>query len=250
MSDASRLNSEYYEELTSGRRDYWRKMAAPRHRVATLVSEIARAAPRRVADLGCGDGSFLEELSRALPGASLAGIDLSAAQIEANRSRMSQIGWHVHNLDRDTALPDELRGSFDAVVAMELVEHLDHPQDFLRAATELTTPGGALYLSTQSGPVGETERRVGHRRHYTAEQMHDLLHRSGWRPVRIWNTGFPFHDLSKWYANRDPDESMARFGDQAYGWRENLICAALRLAFRLNSKKRGAQLFAFARRAA
>ena len=41
---------------------------------------------------------------------------------------------------------------------------------------------------------------------------------------------------------------MARFGQRAYGWRENLVCIALRLAFRLNSRRRGAQVFATARR--
>ena len=64
--------------------------------------------------------------------------------------------------------------------------------------------------------------------------------------MRIWNTGFPFHDLSKWYANRDPDRSLEQFGERAYGMRENVICWALRQAFRFNSRRRGAQLFAVA----
>lgn len=41
---------------------------------------------------------------------------------------------------------------------------------------------------------------------------------------------------------------MAEFGDRAYGLKQNAICAALRVAFKLNSRSRGAQLFAIARR--
>ena len=78
--------------------------------------------------------------------------------------------------------------------------------------------------------------------------MHDALVRTGWAPVRLWNCGFPFHDLSKWYANRDADGSMARFSEKPYGLREDLVCLALRTAFRFNSRSHGAQLYALARR--
>jgi DNA-binding response OmpR family regulator len=43
-SDVGRaLNREYYETLTAGRDDYWRKMAAPRHRVAEIAAILERA---------------------------------------------------------------------------------------------------------------------------------------------------------------------------------------------------------------
>jgi len=106
-----------------------------------------------------------------------------------------------------------------------------------------------IAVSTQSGRIGETERRVGHVRHFTSDEMARVLRDAGWRPVRVWNAGFPFHDLSKWYANRDPDASMRRFGERSYSWQEDLVCLGLRLAFQLNSSRRGAQLFAVGRRA-
>ena len=79
--------------------------------------------------------------------------------------------------------------------------------------------------------------------------MREALRAAGWAPERVWNTGFPFHDLSKWYANRDPEGSMNRFAARPYGIKEDVICLLLRAAFRLNSRHRGAQLFAVARRA-
>lgn len=246
MSEASTINRAYYESEAAGRGDYWRKMAAPRHRVRTLLRELARDRPHHLIDLGCGNGAFLSEVARHLPQTSLAGLDLSRSQIEQSRRSLPAIRWHAHDLDSDSDLPIGLHEAFDAVVAMELVEHLDHPARFLGAARALASPRGRLYLSTQSGPMGQTERRVGHRRHYSAEEMRALLLEAGWHPLRVWNTGFPFHDLSKWYANRDPENSLSRFGQGAYTWREDLVCVALRLAFRLNSRKRGAQLFAVA----
>jgi cyclopropane fatty-acyl-phospholipid synthase-like methyltransferase len=245
-SEAARLNQEFYERVAAGRRDYWRKMAACRHRVGTLVASLAEDGPTTVVDLGCGDGSLIEEIASTLPAASLVGVDISFNQIQLNRRAMPSVDWHVCDLDGDFTLT--VRHRADALVASEVIEHLDHPQEFLRSARALASATGKLYLSTQSGPLRETERRVGHRRHFTAGELSGLLKDTGWLPIRVWNTGFPFHDLSKWYANINPDRSMAEFDERPYGFKQNAICWALRQAFRLNSRRRGAQLFAVAAR--
>jgi len=248
VSRAVKDNSAFYGTLTRGREDYWRLMAAPRHRVAVLLRELERDRPSSVVDLGCGNGIMLLEIRERLPEARLAGVDLSAEQIAQNASALPSFEWHAANLDGGAPTPVTLAARWDGIVAMEVIEHLDDPAAFLRTAAALATPGrGRLYLSTQSGRIGETERRVGHRQHFTVVQMSDLLTATGWKPLRVWNTGWPFHDLSKWYANRDPDASMRSFGTGAYGTRERAICWILRTAFRVNSSTRGAQLFTVAR---
>jgi cyclopropane fatty-acyl-phospholipid synthase-like methyltransferase len=244
---AAEANRAYYERAQRGRDDYWRLMAAPRHRVRTLLGELARHPPTSVIDLGCGGGALLEEVAERFPGARLAGLDLSAAQITDNAARHPARSWYSLDLEGAAPLDPALEGAFEAVIASEVIEHLDRPAALLERARRLAAPGrGRLYLTTQSGPLRETERRVGHRRHYHAPELAALLREAGWAVEKIWNTGFPFHDLSKWYANRDPDGSMSRFSDAAYGPRERALCLALRLAFRLNSRRRGAQLFAVA----
>jgi 2-polyprenyl-3-methyl-5-hydroxy-6-metoxy-1,4-benzoquinol methylase len=248
-SDARTINREYYGRLSTGRDDYWRKMAAPRFRAATFLDLLDGERAASLVDLGCGNGLLLSEIEARYPDMALAGLDLSEAQIAANKAVHPAVGWHAMDLEQPDALPSGLAGRFEAVVASEIVEHVKDPRTFLANALQLAVPGrGRLLLSTQSGPLRETERRVGHLQHFTAPAMRRLLTEAGWEPVRVWNAGFPFHDLSKWYANRNPDSSMRRFGDERYGWREDLVCAALRAAFRLNSDRRGAQLFAVARR--
>jgi 2-polyprenyl-3-methyl-5-hydroxy-6-metoxy-1,4-benzoquinol methylase len=245
-------NRRFYGTVSAGRDDYWRKMAAPRFRVETLLSLLAERPPRRLVDLGCGGGQLLEALRRAWPSARLMGVDLSEAQLAADRRALPGVDLVAADLDAPEAVsalaPHE--GAFDTVVAMELIEHVASPAAVLRTALRLATPGeGRLLLSTQSGPLRETERRVGHRRHFTAREMHALLVETGWRPERVWQCGFPFHDLSKRLANLRPDAAMARFDGRAYGPVEDALCLALRALFRLNSGARGAQLFAVARRA-
>ncbi len=244
-SAALETNEAFYGELRPGVQDYWRKMAAPRFRVATVLRELEKESPRTIVDLGCGNGALCEEIHTRFPDAEVAGVDLSAAQITANEKRLPWGRWLVADLG--IASPPKLERTYDAVVTSEVVEHVDDPVSFLRNARALANRGAMLVLSTQSGKVQETERRVGHLQHFSTEAMKRLLTDAGWRPERVWNAGYPFHDLSKWYANRDPDASMASFADRPYGPKENAICAALRVAFRFNSARRGAQLFAVAR---
>jgi SAM-dependent methyltransferase len=236
-------NRAYYESDSPARRDYWKYMAAPRARVARICSEVARFRPASVIDLGCGDGSLLDEIRRRVPNARLAGVDLSTSQIARNRERIPAVQW----FDADLTAPLTIRDRFDVIVASEVIEHLPEPVALLENAALIAGPGAHLVLSTQSGRVRETERRVGHVRHFPAGEMSRLLESSGWHAERVWNEGMPFHDLSKWWANRDPEASMARFGsDRPYGAGERAICFALRCAFRLNSRSRGAQLYAVA----
>jgi 2-polyprenyl-3-methyl-5-hydroxy-6-metoxy-1,4-benzoquinol methylase len=248
MSEAARRNLDYYERSSGGRDDYWRYMAAPRFRMRTVLEELAKAEALRVVDLGCGNGLLLDEVARRFPATVRTGIDLSPAQVDANRRRHPDTTWLALDLARPEVVPDELQGSFDTVVACEVIEHVDDALAFLRNARSLATEGGCLVLSTQSGPVRETERRVGHVRHYSRHDVSRLLAAAGWRPVRVWNAGFPFHDLSKWWANRRPDDAMERFGTRRYGTAERALCAVLRFAFRFNSRRHGAQLFAVGRR--
>jgi 2-polyprenyl-3-methyl-5-hydroxy-6-metoxy-1,4-benzoquinol methylase len=243
-------NRAWYDALTAGQDDYWRKMAAPRYRVQTITRLVQAAKPSSVVDLGCGNGVLLAELGSGLNVATC-GIDLASNQIETNRRSSPHTRWESADLCAPNAIGADLEDSFDVVTASEVIEHVPDPREFLRNALRLARPGqGRLVLSTQSGKVQETERRVGHLQHFSIESMSALLADSGWQVERVWNTGYPFHDLSKWYANLNPDRSMAQFGNGAYGPVQNAVCATLRLAFRFNSQSRGAQLFATATRPA
>lgn len=246
MSEQTERNRAYYGTLAAGRADYWRYMPAPRMRVRTIVKLLREANPQSVADLGCGDGSLLREIAAALPHARLAGVDLSEAQIAENRAALPQVEWHVADLE--TANP--IAAQYDVVTASEVIEHLEQPLEFLRSAHRIAAPDALLIVTTQSGSIGATERIVGHLRHFTADELRALLVDSGWEPLRVWNEGFPFHDLSKRIAGRKHEQVMKRFGERGYGPAEKLVARILALLFVFNSRRRGAQLFAVARKRA
>lgn len=241
------INRAHYDALRPGQRDYWHWMPAPRARVRAVLAALEESAPSRLVDLGCGDGTLLRSIGLRFPDVQRAGVDLAAAQIEENRRNDPAVEWHVFDLDGDAPVPVPWRGKYDAVVACEVIEHVESPRRFLENARALATSGGRLVLTTQSGRVHATERRVGHRRHFTVDEMRDLLASAGWRPERVWNAGFPFHDASKALANLWPAAALKTFGEKPYSLFQKSVCAVLAALFAFNFQERGAQLYAVAR---
>lgn len=250
MGKTSREQNEaYYNALSASTDAYWRYMAAPRLRFRRIVNLARCAAPSFVCDFGCGNGNLLLALRGRLPHSALAGIDLAGERIARNASEHPDILWARADLAAsDFAYP--LQRLADFAVSSEVLEHVDAPELYLRNILGSMEAGGMLVLTTQSGVIRSTERHVGHVRHWEATELASLLRRTGFVDVRVWNEGFPFHDLSKWIANRNPEKTLRSFGAGGYGLKQHIVCLGLRFLFLFNSRSRGAQLFATARRSA
>lgn len=101
----------------------------------------------RVADIGCGGGILTEALARA--GANAVGLDLADEAIAAAREHAQTSALQIDY--RAVAVEDlaaQQPGSFDAVVCMEMLEHVPDPQAVIEACTRLCKPGGRVFLST------------------------------------------------------------------------------------------------------
>jgi 2-polyprenyl-6-hydroxyphenyl methylase / 3-demethylubiquinone-9 3-methyltransferase len=102
-------------------------------------------------DLGCGAGLLAEPMARL--GFAVAGVDATKESIEVAKRHADDGGLSI---DYRIATAEELAAAgerFDAVLALEIVEHVADVDLFLAAAASLVKPGGALVLSTLSRTV-------------------------------------------------------------------------------------------------
>lgn len=100
----------------------------------------------RVLDIGCGGGLLCEPLARM--GADVVGVDPAPGNVDVARLHAEQSGLEI---DYRATTAEELAAAgetFDAVLALEVVEHVSDVAAFLRATTALVGPGGVIVLST------------------------------------------------------------------------------------------------------
>ena len=96
-------------------------------------------------DIGCGGGLICEPMARL--GFAVTGIDADATALAVAREHAAAQGLAVGYRDDD--IENLARGQrFDAVLALEVVEHAADPALFIATAASLVKPGGALILST------------------------------------------------------------------------------------------------------
>lgn len=94
-------------------------------------------------DVGCGAGLLAEPLARL--GAKVTGLDatpdlIAVAREHAGESRL-EIDYRMGELA-------DLRGEFDLITCMEVIEHVANPAAFVAELANRLAPGGLLLLST------------------------------------------------------------------------------------------------------
>jgi 3' terminal RNA ribose 2'-O-methyltransferase Hen1 len=103
-------------------------------RRAAVVTPRRAAGAKRVADLGCGEGALVRELLADPAVTRVLGVDVSprALEIAARRLRVDELSERqrerVELVQSSLTYRDARIAGYDAVVLMEVIEHLDPPR--------------------------------------------------------------------------------------------------------------------------
>ena len=99
-----------------------------------------------ILDIGCGGGLVAEPLARL--GARVTGIDPAAENIEAAQGHARGAGLEVTYKVATAEQIADLGATFDAVLLLEVIEHVPDVPAFLARVAPLVKPGGIMILST------------------------------------------------------------------------------------------------------
>ncbi len=148
----------------------------------------------RIADIGCGSGSFLYFL-KSCGYANACGVDRSREQIELAKRHGIEGAIEA---DAMSFLDANCR-SFDCLANFDVLEHIEPAATlaFLRAQLDALRPGGRLILRTAngSGPLAGLIRYSDftHRQAFTLSSISQVLRLAGFERIRVLPEGPRVH---------------------------------------------------------
>ncbi|SHL11148.1 3-demethylubiquinone-9 3-methyltransferase [Roseovarius marisflavi] len=173
----------------------------------------------RILDIGCGGGLLSEPMARL--GAEVVGADAAPRNIPVAQVHAEQSGLAIdyrHTTAEDLAAAGE---QFDAVLNMEVVEHVADPMAYLTACQQLLKPGGIQICSTiNRNPKSFAMAIVGAEyvmrwlpkgthewsKFITPDELFELLRKAGLDPVD--RKGFVFNPITWVWRLSDRDLSV------------------------------------------
>jgi SAM-dependent methyltransferase len=143
--------------------------------ISRIVGELNGGDPAtfRILDAGCGTGQMLQHLGRF---GQVVGLDTSPEAIRFAATR--RVDHLVLGSILDLPFP---AASFDCVLSLDVIEHVDHDAEMLRHLTAVLKPGGHLVLTVPAFQALWSEHDVvnWHKRRYRAPQLRALLDGEG-----------------------------------------------------------------------
>jgi 2-polyprenyl-3-methyl-5-hydroxy-6-metoxy-1,4-benzoquinol methylase len=153
----------------------------------TLDELWARAAPRSVLDVGCGEGVLTVEFADRLEGGRVVGIDLDDPELKAEWARRTRPNLEFR-VEEATSL-SFADDSFDMACATEVLEHVPDPEatlsEMARVASRhllLSVPREPLWrgLNMARGAyLRDLGNTPGHVNHWSKRAFTSLLSRYG-----------------------------------------------------------------------
>lgn len=102
----------------------------------------------KILDVGCGGGLIAEPFAQM--GADITAIDASEKNIEVAKIHAEKSGLKINYITtsaEEFVMTDQ---KFDAVFALEIIEHVADVKNFVKSCAELTKPNGLVFIATMN----------------------------------------------------------------------------------------------------
>lgn len=170
----------------------------------------------QVLEVGCGAGRCIRTIRHHRPDLAACGCDLSQSAIDAARRHRDGVVYQR----ADAAELPYADQTFDAVVVMDLIEHVPDVPAVLAEIRRVCKPGGRLHLHVPCEGswlsvyrpllmlgIDLTQAAVGHLQHLTRRQVLEHLASAGFVVTRRRYSMYFFgqvHDLITWWSMLRP----------------------------------------------
>lgn len=165
----------------------------------------------QILDIGCGGGFLSNSLTRL--GATVTGLDANPENILTAKANNRQNITFINSTAEELLLQGK---QYDCVCALEVLEHVTDPKEFVKICNSLVKPGGYLFYSTISrtllaylGTIAVAENILGwvpkgthsFEKYINPEELKQYIEDSGAKVLDV--TGMGYNPLTKQWSLED-----------------------------------------------
>ncbi len=138
----------------------------------------------RLLDIGCGAGNMIHHLSRY---GQVKGLEIDERPVNIARQR----GYDVDQFDVTQAMPFD-ENSFDAITALDVIEHNEDDMAILTDSYRVLKPGGQIIITVPAlmWLWSHNDEINAHVRRYTAAEIKQKLSQTGFKVRRVTYNNF------------------------------------------------------------
>ena len=177
----------------------------------TLLGQKGIRPPAHVLDVGCGWGTNLVALENA--GYRVSGLDISRRALE----RIDKVERYLIEADLSQDLPAG-RPLVDAVLALDVIEHIDDDRAALTRIATLVRPGGVAIVSVPALPelFSNFDAVQQHRRRYLPHTFRAVFQGTGLLVESIFWWGAWMVPVLRWMRLRESKVRQATYSYSDY----------------------------------
>jgi SAM-dependent methyltransferase len=172
-----------------------------------LKAQLREPAPS-ILEIGCSSGFLIKEMSRAFPAALIIGADVVREPLYKLANDLPSIPLLRFDL-LQCPLPSD---SFDAVVMLNVLEHIKDDRGALAQVHRILRPGGVIVVEVPAGPhlFDAYDKALMHFRRYRSAELADKLRHVGFDVVRRSHLGFFLYPAFSMVKRRNQRKAVAK----------------------------------------
>jgi ubiquinone/menaquinone biosynthesis C-methylase UbiE len=170
-----------------GGEDHFMSVASRQNTIRALGKWLTRPRPR-IIEIGCASGYALQSMHRAFSGGMIIGADPFAEVLNNVAQKLPDVPLLQFDLLK-CPLPDRF---VDAVVLLNVLEHIEDENTALRHLFRIVRPGGIACIEVPAGPnlYDLYDRTLRHHRRYSMQALTATLEKTGFEILERSHLGF------------------------------------------------------------
>ena len=174
------MNPQAYLDMADTESAHW-WFKARRKILSAFLEHLNLPPDASILEVGCGTGGNLEMLASY---GKLSAVEMDADALQIANTKTAGI----YDIRKGT-FPDSIpfHQQFDLICMFDVLEHIDHDIDTLRAAKTLLKGNGRIILTVPAYQWlwGSHDAFLHHKRRYSSGQLNNAIEQAGLRAVKL-----------------------------------------------------------------